>query len=125
MISSITSLRFRKFVLEANLREFPHIHSRAVQDNLTDKIGQLDRPLCTLAKNSTRAGDGKLLFVLLAHNALGLVQRLTELNAEGDIVVGEKIIGGDYACVYIPALVHLRRVIGRETEMSYSICEFL
>lgn len=104
MISSITSSHFRKFVLETNLREFPHIYSQAMQDNLTNRISQLDRPLSTLAKNATRCGQGRFLFILLAYNALKLVQRLTELNGEGDIVTGEKIIGGDYACARIPAL---------------------
>jgi len=82
-----------------------------MQDHLANNIGQLDRPLYTLAKGVTRSGQGRFLFVLLAHNALKIAQRLTELNGEGDIMTGEKIVGGDHACVYTPALTPLRQAV--------------
>jgi len=125
MISSITSPHFRKFVLEVNLREFPHIYSRVMQNNLASNIGRLDRPLCTLAKNAARGDQGRFLFILLAYNAVKFVQQLTELNGEGDIVTGEKTVGGNYTCVYIPALAPLRQTVGSETEITYSICNFV
>ena len=125
MISSIASSHFRKFVFEVNLREFPHIYSQAMQDNLANRIGQLDRPLYTLAKNTARGGHGRFLFILLAHNVLKLVQQLTELSGEGDIVTGEKIVGGDHTCVYIPALTSVRKAVSGETKMTYSIHSFL
>ena len=125
MISSITSSSFRKFVFEVNLREFPHIYSQVMQDSLANRIGQLDRPLHTLAKNAVRSGRGRFSFILLAHNALKLVRQLTKLNGEGDIVTGEKIVGGDYACVYIPAFTSPRKAVSSDTETAYSVHDFL
>ena len=121
ILSTITSSHFRKFVLEANLREFPQIYSRTIQDNLADGIGQLDQPLYTLAESATRGGRGRFLSILLAHNALELVQQLTELNGEGDIVAGEKIVGGNYTCTYIPALTSLRGAASIDSEITYSV----
>ena len=111
MLSSITSSNFRKFILETSLREFSHIYCGVVQNCLVDGLVQLDRPLQKLATDAIQGGQGKLLFALLAHNASTLVQPLNELNKQGDILVGEKVVGGDCSCVYIPALVPLKQAL--------------
>ena len=96
-----------------------------MQDDLANRIGQLDQPLRTLAQNVTQRGQGRFLFILLAHNASKLVQQLTELNGEGDIVTGEKIVGGDYVCVHTPALTSHLRAAGSETQLVCSIYNLL
>ena len=124
MASSIASSRFRKFVLEVTLREFPEIYCSAVQNALADGVGRLDRPLCTLAKRAA-CEEGRLLFILLTHDALEFAQQLTELNKEGDILAGEKVLGGDHSCVYIPATTSLREAFNGKAGTACNIDDFL
>lgn len=125
MTNSITSLRLRKFVLEANLREFPDIYCSAVRSTLVDGVGRLDRPLCALAKRIAREDKGRLLFILLTHDTLELVQQLIELNREGDILVGDKVIAGNHSCVYIPAMTSLRESLDGKGAALCDIYDFL
>lgn len=96
-----------------------------MEDDLTDRIGRLDRSLRTLAKNFARCSQGRFLFVLLAYNASKLAQKLTGLNGEGDIVIGEKIVGGDCACVHIPALTPLPQAAGDRKEAACNAYKFM
>lgn len=124
-LSSITSPHFRKFILETNLREFPHLYSGVVQGHLADGLIQLDKPLGILATNVNTGGLGRFLFVLLAYNASNLIQHLTELNRQGDILVGEKVIGGNCSCVYIPALAPINLALEGGTRITCNVYEFL
>ena len=125
VLSSITSANFRTFILETSLREFPHIYCGVVQNCLADGLIELDRPLQKLATSAIRGGQGRLLFALLAHNASKLVQLLTELNKEGDILVGEKVVGGDCSCLYIPALVPFKQALEERKGVACNLHEFL
>ena len=120
MLDSVSSTRFRKVVLEAALREFPDIYCSVVRNILMDGVSQLDEPLCALAKRIVREEKEKLLFILLTHNALELVQQLTQFNREGDILTGEKVLGGGHSCVYIPATTCLRETLDGK---AGSICD--
>ena len=124
MLYSIASPSFRKFILESNLREFPHIYSGAVQNAVFDSIGQLDRPLSALAQSAVQNRD-IFLFILLTHNALELVQKLTGLNKEGDILAGAKIVGGGHSCVYIPASTPLGQALDGAAGTPCNIYDFL
>lgn len=123
-LSSITSPYFRKLILESNLREFPHIYCGAVRNVVSDSVSRLDYPLAVLAQNAVR-GRGRLLFILLTHNALELAQKLTGLNKEGDILTGDKIVGGGHSCVYIPASTPLRRAPDGEAGTPCNVYNFL
>ena len=125
MLSSIASSHFRKFILETSLREFPHLYCGDVQNRLAEGLVKLDRPLRTLATNAIQGGQGRLLFALLAYNASKLIRRLTELNTQGDILVGEKVIGGECSCVYIPALVPLKQALEGGMKMTCDLYEYL
>lgn len=124
-LSSIASPHFRKFILETSLREFPHLYCVVVQNCLMDGLTQLDRPLRVLANNASKRGQGRLLFALVAHNAPKLIRHLTELNKQGDILVGEKMVGGDCCCVYIPALIPLKRALEEGAGIACNLDEFL
>lgn len=78
-----------------------------------DGVSKLDRPLSTLAQRISREVGGRLLFILLTHNALEIAQSLVELNREGDLLVGEKVIGGDHSCLYISAAASLEALDGQ------------
>lgn len=125
MLSSVASVRLRKFMLEANLREFTDIYNGVVRSALVDGVGRLDRPLSTLAKRIACEGDGRLLFILLTHNALEMAQRLVELNREGDVLVGEKVIGGDHSCLYISAAASLRETPDGQGWTACNVHDFL
>lgn len=125
MLSSITSSHFRKFILEASLREFPHLYCGVIQNRIADGLTQLSRPLYNLAVNAIQGGQGRLLFALLAHNASRLVRQLTELNRQGDILVGEKTVGGDCSCLYIPALVPMKQALEEGMGITCNAHEFL
>jgi hypothetical protein len=90
-----------------------------------DGVSQLDRPLCALAKRIAREDKGRLLFILLTHSTLELAQQLTELNREGDILAGEKVVGGDHSCVYIPAMTSLRETMDGKGGTACDIYDFL
>ena len=125
ILYSVVSPRFRKVVLEAALREFPDIYCSVVRSFLVDGVSQLDQPLCALAKRIVREDREKFLFILLTHNALELAQQLTEFNREGDILTGEKVIGGGHSCVYIPATTCLRETLDGKAGLICDICGFL
>lgn len=125
ILSSIASPQFHKVALEATLQEFPDIYCSVVRKILVDGVSRLDRPLCALAKRIVREDKGRLLFILLTHGALGLAQQLTQLNGEGDILAGEKIVGGDHSCVYIPATTSLRETLGGKGGTACDIYDFL
>lgn len=124
MLSSITSSHFRKFVLESNLQELPDIYCGSVQNIISNSISQLDPPLVALAQKAVR-NRGRLLFILLTHNALELVQKLTGFNEEGDILAGEKVVGSGHSCVYIPASTPLRRSLHGEAGTRCDLYDFL
>ena len=111
-------------MLEVTLREFPEIYCSAVQNALADGVGRLDRPLCTLTKRAA-CEEGRLLFILLTHDALEFAQQLTELNKEGDILAGEKVLGGDHSCVYILATTSLREAFNGKAGTACNIDDFL
>lgn len=125
MCSSVVSPHLRKLTLEATLRDFPDIYCSVVQNALVNGVSRLDRPLCTLAKRIIREDEGGLLFILLSHNALRLAQRLTELNREGDMLVGEKVVGGEHSCVYIPAMTPLQEVLDGKAGRICNVDDFL
>jgi len=125
MYSSVVSPHFRRLVLEATLREFPDIYCDATRTILEDGVSRLDRPLCTLAKRIIREDEGELLFILLTHNALELAQNLTELNKDGGILVGEKVIGGEHSCVYIPAMTSLQEALNGKAGRVCDVEDFL
>ena len=123
-LSSIISPNFRKFVLELNLREFPHIYSAAIQSVVFDSVGKLDGTLSVLAQNAVRNCD-TFLFVLLTHHALELVRKLTSLNEEGDILAGEKVVGGGHSCVYIPASTPLGQTLDGDARIQCDVNDFI
>ena len=125
MLYSVVSPHFHKVVLEATLREFPDIYCSVVREILVDGVSRLDQPLYTLAKRIVREDKEKLLFILLTHNALELAQQLTELNREGNILTGEKVIGGGHSCVYIPAATCLRETLDGKAGSICDIRDFL
>lgn len=125
ILSSIVSPGFRKFVLDVALREFPDIYCSAIRNVLVDGVSRVDRPLCTLARRIVREDKGELLFILLTHNVLELAQQLTELNREGNILAGEKVIGGGHSCVYIPAETSLREVLDGKGGAACDVNDFL
>ena len=90
-----------------------------------DGVSRLDRPLCTLAKRIIGEDSGGLLFILLTHNALELAQKLTELNREGDILVGEKVVGGGHSGVYIPAMTPLQEALDGKAGRVCNVDSFL
>lgn len=124
MLSSIVSPSFHKFILESNLREFPHIYSGAVHGAVSDSVNRLDRPLSALAQSAAQ-NCGRFLFILLTHNALELVQRLSGLNKEGDILAGEKIVGGGHSCIHIPASTPLGQAVDGAAGIPCNIYDFL
>ena len=123
-LSSITSSYFRKLVLESNLRELPHIYCEAIQNATSNSVGRLDRPLAVLAQNAVR-DRGRFLFVLLMHNALEFAQKLIGLNMEGDILAGDKVVGGDHSCVYITASTPLGQALVGTAGTPCDLDEFL
>lgn len=125
MLSSIASSRLRKVVLEAALREFPDIYCSVVRNVLMDGVSRLDQPLGELAKRIVLEDKEKLLFILLTHNALELAQQLTELSKEGDILIGEKVVGGDHSCMYIPATTCLRETMAGKAGSICDVRDFL
>jgi hypothetical protein len=123
-LSSITSSYFRKLILELNLRELPHIHCEAVKNVASDSVSRLDRPLAVLAQNAVR-DRGRFLFVLVMYNALEFAQKLTGLNKEGDILAGDKVVGGDHSCVYIPASTPLGQALVGTAGTPCDLYDFL
>lgn len=89
-----------------------------------NSISQLDRPLSVLARSAVR-NYSEFLFVLLTPNALELVQGLTRLNEDGDILVGEKVVGGGHVCVYIPASTPLRKALDGEAGTPCDVYDFI
>ena len=125
MYDSVVSPRFRKLMLEATLRDFPDIYCDDVRTVLENGVSRLDLPLCTLAKRIIREDQSRLLFILLTHNALELAQKLIELNKEGDILVGEKVVGGEHSCVYIPAMTPLHGALDEKAGRVCNVDDFL
>ena len=123
-LSSIISPNFRKFVLELNLREFPHIYSAAIQSVVFDSIGRLDMPLSVLAQNAVR-NRNTFSFILLTHHAWELVQKLTSLNKEGDILAGERVVGGGHSCVYIPASTSFGQTLNGDAGITCDVNDFI
>jgi hypothetical protein len=123
-LSSIVSPYFCKFVFQLDPRRFPHIRAAPMLNDVSNPISRLDRSLSVLAHRAIR-NYTKFLFVLLTPNALELVQGLTMLNLEGDILVGEKAVGGDHVCVYISASTPLRKALDGEAGTPCDVYDFI
>ena len=93
LISSATSLRFKRFVLK--LRTTARRESDTIQVDLADRLSCLDTPLSNLARVSSKENRAFSL-VLLAQDPEFLAQGLADFHEVGYIWAGEETGEGGY-----------------------------
>ena len=96
MLSSVTSDRFSRLILDSRIREPAKPCCISVQDEQVEGIRMLDFPLCRLAVRILQATHKRVHFVILAHDPKPLALGLVRFHRVGDIWAGEKVNGGGY-----------------------------
>ena len=96
MLSSVTSVRFSRLILDSSIQEPSRPHCISVQEEQMEGIRMLDFPLCRLAARTLRTTRKRVHFVILAQDPKPLALGLVRFHRVGDIWAGEKVSGGGY-----------------------------